>query len=226
VAVASSLFTRALRICNYKEGEVKEIQRIFSDLKRNNYSHSFISRTEKNIRRKLAAISDESIPVTAHTQRGFASYAVIPFVPIVSEKIARVLRTVDIRPVYKPSLTIGSLLHKTRAKLPTVSKRDVVYEVHCSGCSSSYVGQTGRALSTRLNEHQKYIVKSKQASALAEHAISTSHSFDFSNPKVLDVQHRYFNRIFSEAWEIASRRSLTNRSSGAYTIPNQYFALF
>ena len=51
---------------------------------------------------------------------------------------------------------------KLRTCLPTLKspfhknlKSHVVYKVTCNGCSSIYVGQTRRHVTTRISEHQK-----------------------------------------------------------------------
>ncbi|KYN14843.1 hypothetical protein ALC57_12952, partial [Trachymyrmex cornetzi] len=41
--------------------------------------------------------------------------------------------------------------------LPHDSKENVVYKINCKNCDASYVGQTGRKLKTRINEHKNDI---------------------------------------------------------------------
>ena len=43
-------------------------------------------------------------------------------------------------------------------------KSCVVYRVACHDCNASYVGQTGRVLKTRIEEHQRDVVQKKESS--------------------------------------------------------------
>ena len=61
---------------------------------------------------------------------------------------------------------------KLRTCLPTLKspfdknlKSHVVYKVPCNGCSSIYVGQTSRHVTTRFSEHQK------QCSSVGQHLV-------------------------------------------------------
>ena len=46
-----------------------------------------------------------------------------------------------------------------------------LYKINCHDCDASYVGETGRALKTRVSEHRRAMEKRDfSASALAQHA--------------------------------------------------------
>ena len=63
-----------------------------------------------------------------------------------------------------------SFLSHPKDPLPELQRRDVVYKIPCATCSSSYIGQTGRKLSQRLDEHRRAVRQADfNSSALAEH---------------------------------------------------------
>lgn len=54
-----------------------------------------------------------------------------------------------------------------------------VYQVNCSNCPACYVGQTGRAVSTRIKEHFASWVNQKgDLSNVALHLLENQHTFD------------------------------------------------
>ena len=73
---------------------------------------------------------------------------------------------------------------------------------------ATYVGETGRRLEERMQEHKKDIISKKKVSKVAEHANDHNHSFDFDNVKVVaqatNVRHL-------EAIHTATRTNTINR---------------
>jgi len=42
-------------------------------------------------------------------------------------------------------------------KDPQLSKNNVVYEIMCNNCDTTYIGQTGRKLKTRISKNRNHI---------------------------------------------------------------------
>ena len=81
----------------------------------------------------------------------------LPYVRGVSERIDRVCRTIDtvkIRTAFKPAMTLKRLLTRVKNKVSMEQKKGVVYEVPCGDCEKSYIGETGRTLKKRIDEHK------------------------------------------------------------------------
>ena len=51
----------------------------------------------------------------------------------------------------------------------------------CNNCDNVYIGETGRLLKDRTEEHRKDVVKSKVTSNVYLHVLSTGHSFNFND---------------------------------------------
>ena len=79
---------------------------------------------------------------------------VLPYIQGQSESIRRILQQLDIRTIFKPTLTLRQILSHPKDPVPTRMQTGVIYKIPCSDCSHSYIGQTGRCLSLRLKEHQ------------------------------------------------------------------------
>ena len=78
--------------------------------------------------------------------------------------------------------------------------------------------ETGRTLTCRLKEHKRAVSQGDfNASALAEHAVNTSHQIDWSNAGVLQF---YYQRLYLESWYIQQHKDTLNRERGL--LPSVY----
>ena len=76
-------------------------------------------------------------------------------------------------------------------KTPTQQKLkyNVVYEIKCIQCNSIYIGQTCRFLHTRMLEHAGSIKNYNiYSTALAHHAHTFKHNFDFKEVQILEYE--------------------------------------
>ena len=117
------------------------------------------------------------------------------------------------------------MLSHPKDPLPDLQRRNVVYKITCAACSSSYIGQTGRKLSQRLDEHKCAVRQADfNSSALAEHACTCDHAIDWSNVKVLSDPRDYTTRMLEEAVFIRQTRDTPN--SDCRSLPAEYENLF
>ena len=89
-------------------------------------------------------------------------------------------------------------------------KYNVIYEIHCIQCDKKYIEQTCRFLHNRLLEHARSVNNKENKTALAEHATSYKHSFDFKNTKILDTENNLKNRLLLEMIYIQKENSSIN----------------
>ena len=61
----------------------------------------------------------------------------------------------NIRVTHKPITTLCQLLTNVKDKDEPRNRQGVVYKINCSDCHASYIGETGRNLTTRLTEHNQ-----------------------------------------------------------------------
>ncbi|XP_050535069.1 uncharacterized protein MAL8P1.12-like [Daktulosphaira vitifoliae] len=107
----------------------------------------------------------------------------------------------------------GSLLRNPKDKLPEVQTPGV-YEITCS-CGKSYIGQTGRAIATRIKEHEKDVdYQRTEKSAVAEHAKNKGHDIQFDKVKILNKETHFGKRIYKVAIEIEKCPENFNRYDG------------
>ena len=72
------------------------------------------------------------------------------------------------------------------ANKPPYTRQSGVHKIDCESCHKSYIGETGRDLSTRVKEHTDDLRLGKKAeSGIVNHNKETGHSFDFGNARII-----------------------------------------
>ena len=85
----------------------------------------------------------------------------------------------------------------------------------------SYIGQTGRRLQKRLDEHKRAIRQADfKISPLAEHALTNQHPVDWDNIQLISSPSNLTTRLVEEALTIRSTTNTLNRDTG--TLPPEY----
>ena len=114
-----------------------------------------------------------------------------------------------------------SFLYRPKDHPADLDQSGVVYQLPCSNCPASYIGQTRRKLSQYLSEQRRAMVQSDfNAFALAEHAWSEDHPVDWKNMKILARPRDNCTRTIEEAMFIRTTPNVLHRDQGA--LPVEY----
>jgi hypothetical protein len=81
-----------------------------------------------------------------------------------------------------------------------------VYRIWCSDCDANYIGQTCRAITTRIKEHDRAFRGLSCLSEMADHCFEHNHSFDMDNAEILHSESRYTKLIALETLEINNNK--------------------
>ncbi|XP_068716970.1 uncharacterized protein [Montipora capricornis] len=198
---------RAENIPSTEEEAARETKRVAEALTANNYPANFIYNGRQRNRQQEVSGSD---------QRGMV---VLPYAKGFSEKIAGVLRGFNIKVAHKPIRTISNILKKPKDKIEREASRGIVYKIKCKDCDCVYIGQTSRALKTRVKEHTKAIATLDGNSLLAKHHMCFNHQIDLMNVEIVDRSSAWRQRLILEAWH--SLRD-TNAINEHIALPNVY----
>ena len=206
LSVVSTLYRRVDTHCSTGSARCTEKSHVSQALKVNGYPKKLSRPPVK----KMQQVTQE-----------WKSTAVLPYVRGVSESLRRVLVPLGVRVCFRPAITLRRMLSRPKDVIPDVQKSGVVYKIPCSGCQESYIGQTGRRLKQRFDEHKRAIKQADfNASPLAEHAWTEQHPVDWSNVKVLSNPSDHTTRLVEEALAIRSTTNVLNRDTG--TLPSEY----
>ena len=118
---------------------------------------------------------------------------------------------------------------------------DCIYEIPCKNYAYTYIGETGRKFTTRLEEHKKEADKleiknknfTRQAkkqsvgeqskSAIADHALQINHVINWDDAKVLQMESDASARYIRESiWIWKRGTNIMNRDEGAYFLSHVY----
>ena len=170
--------------------------------------------------------------------RNYRSQVVIPYVEGVSERVHRVLKKYGVATTMHPHTTLRRLLVHPKDKVELEEQGELVYQIPCKNCGAEYIGETGRLLKTRLEEHRKDVDNTKKdkytrsgkkkfmstihKSALTDHATTENHIIDWEGVNIVDKEPNRRIRHIKEAIWIRKTRTPINRDEGNYELPHMY----
>jgi len=207
--VVKCLFDRALNIAQGRESQ-KEQQHLTEVLGHNGYPVTYIRNSTQPTRR-----AEEQEPPKATIS--------IPYVNGLSEDIRRIAWGYNIRTTFRTQGTLRQTLTKVKDKLTDTQRSNVVYRIPCT-CGKVYIGETQRALGTRIKEHQDACrLCHTEKSAVAEHAWDAGHRVDWEVVQILDTASKMKELLVKEAIHIQLTPSekLLNRDNG-WQIPEAW----
>ena len=210
LSVVSTLLHRVDTHCSTTSMKDAELAHVKATLKMNGYPRTLIRKPPVREKR---------------TEAEWKSTTVLPYVRGVSEPLRRVLVPLGVRVCYRPAMTLRQMISKPKDRVPSIQKSGVVYKIPCASCPASYIGQTGRKLRQRLDEHRRAVRQADfNASALAEHAWTMEHPVDWDNVQVLSNPRDFTTRLVEEAIAIRNTSNTLNRDKGA--LPPEYDNLY
>ena len=146
----------------------------------------------------------------------------LPYIEKVTEKVSRILTKHGVNTVVKPHCTLRCLLVHPKDKVKILRKANCVYRIPYKNCDKTYVGETGRSLGVRMEEHRKEAEKSESRpytrssktlavldvhkSAITDHVLTDNHVMDWDNISVLDREEDRTRRWIKEAIWIRKSR--------------------
>ena len=114
------------------------------------------------------------------------------------------------------------LVRNITTSLEKQKQSGVVYRVTCGDCGSQYVGETGRSLETRMDEHRQDAEgEVEKISGLSEHLRQTMHKANFDDVEILNKESNFIKRKFKEAIAIKKNNApLLNKKDEIKAISN------
>ena len=91
-------------------------------------------------------------------------------------------------------------------------RQGAIYKIKCCDCQASYIGETGRNLSTRLTEHKLATRNGDVNNHIAEHHLQTKHQIDWDFATCLTYSTDYYQRLTLEISFTNLEQTPLNRS--------------
>ena len=191
-----TLTRRAQLVCNTTDSLSDENKYL-----ENNYNEDFI---QCNTHRPATTTeaNDNTTPSTTAT---------IPYTKGISENISHILQPFNNCVAHKPYTILRQLLTNVKDKDDPRNRKGAVYKISCSDCRASYIGETGKNLTTRLTEHKRAKRKRDVNNHIAEHHRLTNHTIDWDSAQCLTYSTNYFQRLTLESWFTNLEQTPLNR---------------
>nr|VZI28691.1 unnamed protein product [Spirometra erinaceieuropaei] len=203
-----SLYKRVDTHCSEPADKVAELHYLRRMFTSNGYPRSFIERS------RLSRLTIKS------TTNQLKVWRALPYIANDFEVVARILQPLDIGMAHKPEATIRRLVMMPKTPMPRGETANVIYRIPCSSCEANYVGETGKRLQTRMDEHARAVRRMDQLSLVAEHCAAFGHAFAFQDAEVLGQWSDQTVRETLEAWH-----TTTTSINRCVTLPAAYQAL-
>ena len=131
------------------EEQVKEKEHLQSALSHCGYPSWAIKKVEKKQKQKGKKKKKDT------QDKQYKGQVVIPYIEGVTERIDRVMKKYGVATAMKPHSTLRRQLVHPKDKCEMSEQGELVYQIPCKNCDSSYIREIGRLFKTRLEEHQK-----------------------------------------------------------------------
>jgi hypothetical protein len=188
---------------------------------------------------KQPKTKDTKIKDDVNKNKGFV---IIPYVKGISERISRTMKGYNIATAMKPHCTIRNQLVYPKDKRDKLDITNAIYDIPCMNCKLSYVGETGRKFSMRLEEHKTEAEKvintvvtragrlaslsTTNKSAITDHVVDSNHVIGWTEARVLGTEQDKYKRWIKEAIEIRKKRgTIMNRDEGQYFLTHIFYDL-
>jgi hypothetical protein len=145
----------------------------------------------------------------------------VNFVKNISKLISKNFKFIKCTPYYKKGRNLLSYF-SPKIKEFNSDTSTGVYRIPCDDCSRCYIGETKRALTLRMKEHQANCRNKKQQhsgySAVVDHS-AIGHSWGFTRAKVINTQRNTYKRKIAESLLIKNHSTVAgNKNSFPLTI--------
>ncbi|XP_036320550.1 uncharacterized protein LOC118735060 [Rhagoletis pomonella] len=191
----------------------ENVGKIHEILKRNNYP---IHMTKNLIEQALMKINKQHNNTSAVANTETKQFYSVTYVPKLTGKLPQTIKKnkPNITLAYKSNCTLSTIFTRTKSPIEPQQQSNIVYKIKCQGKQNEernkiYIGTTKRSLSTRLSEHDADIRKKKNNTALAQHILTSGHTADLANTKILDRENREKIRYTLESLRIMQKRERT-----------------
>ena len=199
LSVIQTLTKRAKTVCIENNDLNEELNYIQKTMELNNYPPSLVRRTIKS------TISNRPKKKPPNEENEIVAY--IPYEIGISEKLKSLSNRFNVKLRFTRNKALKQKVnnHEHNVKIDKLKEQGVVYKVNCKKCDLMYIGETGRKLNIRLNEHKNWKDQCKSLSGLSEHIKSTKHNVDWKNVEIICKEQNRPKRKFKEA--IAIKKS-------------------
>ena len=209
---------RSFENCTLNQHRITEANRIREKYLKNGYPLSLITKALNEWKPNKISLRKRDPP---------RIWAPIPYIKGLYEVVASMFRKFNVGVYSSTGCTIQSAASNGwKSKAPLKNEAGVVYGVTCKNCHKIYIGQTGRKLTERINEHKRAVLNKNNSNAVARHVMETKHEADFDNIKIIKREKKAGMRTLLESYTIAANATRKLNISPADNGMTQWIDVF
>jgi hypothetical protein len=175
------LLNRLLDIPLSKNAFDQELEIIKAIAVSNGYKVSMI---EKMLRKKYRTRAHHLLYAPAKTGEKNSRWCKLTYYGIISEEIGSLFPKEKFRIAFSNNNNLRKFLNNTKDKVQPLENSGI-YKLQCNECSATYIGQSGRSIRTRVEEHERCFRKCNiSQSHFAKHLWEENHTSNFL-PEIL-----------------------------------------
>ena len=165
-----------------------------------------------SLRSASNSVSTLSTTVTVNTWEKEKKTLVLPYVKGLIVKITSHCRNIGVRTTFISKSTLRNLLTHVKSKIPPENRVGVIYLIPCE-CGAVYIGETGRNIKFRLQEHTRAVNKGDKT--IACHQMTTGHNIiKWEDSRVLEQESNLQRRQIKETIYIRTTANTMNTDPG------------
>jgi hypothetical protein len=116
-------------------------------------------------------------PTQLKNPRKNEKWATFTFMSPNIRKVTNLFKQAGVKIAFRGKNTLARLVKTTNTTRTPTHNKPSIYQLKCSTCNLSYIGQTSCNLKTRYHEHIRYIKHNNPQSAYAQHILNNRHEF-------------------------------------------------
>ena len=199
------MFLRALRVCSPVFLQ-EEFERIYSISEKLKYPKYFIDCALQKAQKTFYSVNQKE-------PFNHKNLLVLPYSDYL-KNVPRFCKNFDINVVFRFPNTLRNIMIKNSPEVLS----GCIYEIPCKDCSSSYYGQSGKGIATRIKQHQYSVRTGQMSNALFLHTNHFNHRIDWDKARVILYCNNSTKRNIIESSLIKTKNDLINVSQGMYKL--------
>ena len=203
-------------MCSTEEKVREEKQHIQGALRNCGYPKWALNRVKQQISHKKEQKKVSNTGRAKNTQVNNRSAVVVShYIQGTTEAVSNVLKKYNVTTAVRPNTTLRTLPVSPKDRIPKDKQCGVVYQVPRHNCKEVYIGETGRQLGVRIDEHKKQVEDLSRAAftrtkrkastqeqnkpAITDHGVTNNHVIDCSGVRVINKEGDMTKRKLREA---------------------------
>jgi hypothetical protein len=182
MAAFNAMIHRLHTIPLTKENYNKEKNTILNIAKNNGYNRKHII-TKIRQKSKQHTINKYLYHKTKEDNE-IKPYKRILFTGTLTNNLLNLCKNKTFKPALYTNNTIKKYIFNNKPKVDKLDNSGI-YKINCKNCNHTYIGQTGRKIHQRFEEHMKALKNFSINSEIADHMIQTGHHMDRDNIQLL-----------------------------------------